>query len=395
MRCRLARRSWRVNVVAAIHVRLLTTTAAGGYTANLRARMLTAEAVTLNASPMRARFLGQESAVGNTPKMRTRAIELEAVTGASVNPSGYPKLRVRNIVVEALMEILEEVMATDVFPGIDPATGNPAVIRGLAFDVQKRPNFSNKIVEHTSGEESATSYWENPKWDYTLTFDYLPDFPKSVGDSDLRMMMGFFLNMRGRFQTWLFKDPDDYIVTAGFQKTFDGVTVDFNLARGMAGFYEPVGQLNTGQPLTVYLQADENKVIPVTPGPYVVTINHSAAMTAVVPVVHIGVTLMTEVVGAPGANQYNRAGGVFTFNSARQGQTATINYQYLVDPADYTVTLPNVVAFDTAPAAGAVVSASFQYYFVCRFKEDVTEYTKFMDKLWELNELNFRSIPQS
>jgi hypothetical protein len=53
--------------------------------------------------------------------------------------------------------------------------------------------FSNKIVEHTSGEETATSYWENPKWDYTVTFDYLPDYPKSVGDSDLRMMMGFFL----------------------------------------------------------------------------------------------------------------------------------------------------------------------------------------------------------
>jgi hypothetical protein len=163
-------------------------------------------------------------------------------------------------------------MATEVFPGIDPATGLPAVIRGLAFDVQKRPNFSNKIVEHTSGEESATAYWENPKWDYTLTYDYLPDFPKTVGDSDLHMMMGFFLNMRGRFSLWLFKDPDDYIVTAGFQKTFDGVTTGFNLVRGMGGFYEPVGQLNQTQPLSVWLQLNEDRVIPVTPGPYTVTL---------------------------------------------------------------------------------------------------------------------------
>jgi hypothetical protein len=156
------------------------------------------------------------------------------------------------------MEVLEEVMATVVFPGIDPATGLPAVIKGLAFDVQKRPQFSNKIVEHTSGAETATSYWQNPKWDYTLTFDYLPDYPKSVGDSDLRMMMGFFLSMQGRFQAWLFTDPDDYQVTAGFQRTFDGVTTQFNLVRGMAGFYEPVGQLKTGT-LSLWMQADETQ----------------------------------------------------------------------------------------------------------------------------------------
>jgi hypothetical protein len=126
-----------------------------------------------------------------------------------------------------------------------------------------------------------------------------------------------------------------------------------------------------------------------------VTLVHAAAMTALEPVVHIGATLMTKVGAAPTINQYTRAGGVFTFNSGRQGQTATINYQYLVDPADYTFTGPNTVNFDVAPISGAVASASFQYYFVCRFKEDVTEYNKFMNQLWELQELNFRSIPQS
>lgn len=286
-------------------------------------------------------------------------------------------------------------MATVVFPGIDAATGATAVIRGLAFDVQKRPNFSNKIVEHTSGEESATAYWENPKWEYTLTFDYLPDYPKSVGDSDLRTMMGFFLNMKGRFSTWLFKDPDDYIVTAGFQKLFDGVTTDFNLVRGMQGFYEPVGQLNTDQALSIWLTVPEARNVPVTPGPYTITLNHAAAMTSVEPIVTIGVTTLTKVSGAPGINEYQRAGGVFTFNSGRQGQAVVIRYQYLVDPADYAVSMPNVIAFDVAPVDGSVCAASFQYYFVCRFKEDVQEYNKFMDKLWELNEMSFRSIPQS
>lgn len=352
--------------------------------------MLTTESAVDNAAALRTRSSIVESTrdYQAPPNLRTRFLGVET----NVNYNQPPNLRTRAVVVEALMEVLEEVMATEVFPGIDPATGDPAVIRGLAFDVQKRPNFSNKIVEHTSGEESATSYWENPKWDYTLTFDYLPDFPKAVGDSDLRMMMGFFLNMRGRFQTWLFRDPDDYIVTAGFQKAFDGATVDFNLVRGMAGFYEPIGQLNTDETLDIWLETDETRVIPVTPGPYVVTTNH---IPTVLPVVTIGATTLTEVVSAPTANQYIRAGHTYTFNSARQGQTVVFHYQYLVDPADYTITLPNVIAFDTAPVVNSIATASFQYYFVCRFKEDVTEYTKFMDKLWELNELNFRSIPQS
>lgn len=375
--------------MAAIHVRLLTTTAVGAYTAALRARIATVEAAVGETPNLRARSAVGENVTGGQlpPAVRARSSVGENLTGGQVPPS----LRVRQSVVETLMEVLEEVMATVVFPGIDPATGQPAVIKGLAFDVQKRPQFSNKIVEHTSGAETATSYWQNPKWDYTLTFDYLPDYPKSVGDSDLRMMMGFFLSMQGRFQAWLFTDPDDYQVTAGFQRTFDGVTTQFNLVRGMAGFYEPVGQLKTGT-LSLWMQADESKVIPVTPGPYTVTLNHAAAITSLEPVVKIGVTTLTKVVGAPAINEYNRAGGVFTFNSGRQGQTTIINYQYLIDPTDYTVVLPNIIQMGVAPVNGAVITGTFQYYFVCRFKEDVSEYNKFMNQLWELQELNFRSI---
>ena len=377
--------------MAAIHVRLLTTTAVGSYTAAVRARMLTTEVVALNFASIRARFIGQESAVGNTPNMRVRAINLEAVTGASDHPTGYPNIRVRNIVVEELMEVLEEVMATDVFPGIDPATGQTAVLRGLAFDVQKRPGFSNKIVEHTSGEETATSYWENPKWDYTLTYDYLPDRPVSAGETDLHQIMGFFLQMNGRFKAWLFEDPDDHIVTDGWQKTFDGVTTDFNLVRNMGGFYEPVGQLNETQPLQVWRQEDENHNVPVTPGPYTITVNHSVVNLISV---KIGATTLTPVGSAPGIDQYVQVGDTFTFNAGRQGQTVTFNYKYLVDPMTYTVTLPNVIAFASAPPDGSIVTASFQYYFVCRFKDDQVEFNKFMDKLWELQELNFRSIIQ-
>jgi hypothetical protein len=284
------------------------------------------------------------------------------------------------------MEVLEPHMSTLEFP-----IGS-SVLPGLAFDVIKKPIFSTKIAEHVSGEETATSYFQNPKWEYKLTYDYLPDIPKSVGDTDLHTLMGFFLTMRGRGDTFLFEDPDDHVVTTGFQVNLDGLTTQFKLVRGIGGFYEPIGQLNTTPSLQVWLSLDETFSIPAT-GPFTHTVAHAAAYAATESVTISGVTAALAV-GAPAAGQYAVAAGVYTFNSADHGKAVDVRYRYLVDPADYTVTMPNVVAFDTAPPVGSAATASFNFYFVCRFVEDASEYTKFMDKLWNLSELGFRSIPQ-
>lgn len=278
------------------------------------------------------------------------------------------------------MAIREEYMSDAVFPALI----------GLTWDVQKKPIFSNKIATHTSGKETATSYYQNPKWEYVLTYDYLPDYPKSVGDSDLQTLLGFFLNRRGRFDTFLFTDPDDNTVVAGFQKTFDGTSIEFNLVRGIGGFYEPVGQLNTG--LSVWLNVTETTTIPNTPGPYTVTVSHAAAYVLTESVTINGVAAALAP-GAPAAGQYSVAAGVYTFNVADKTKTVVIRYRYLVDPADYTVAMPNIVQFDVAPPNLATAYASFSYYFRCRFTEDTSEFNKFANKLWELNELGFRSIP--
>ena len=66
----------------------------------------------------------------------------------------------------------------------------------------------------------------------------------------------------------------------------------------------------------------------------------------------------------------------------------------IIDPSDYTITLPNLVVFDSAPADGVELTADFQFFFVCRFVEDEMDFEKFSDKLWSLQECNFRSIIQ-
>lgn len=63
----------------------------------------------------------------------------------------------------------------------------------------------------------------------------------------------------------------------------------------------------------------------------------------------------------------------------------------LVDPADYTL-YQNRVVFDSAPAGGEVLTADFQFFYVCRFLDDDMDFEKFMDQLWSLRSCSFKSI---
>ena len=70
-----------------------------------------------------------------------------------------------------------------------------------------------------------------------------------------------------------------------------------------------------------------------------------------------------------------------------------ISYRYEVDAADYTITLPNSVVFNSAPASGTI-TADFQFYYACRFVDDSMDFEKFADKLWNLQSVQFKSIIQ-
>ncbi len=63
-----------------------------------------------------------------------------------------------------------------------------------------------------------------------------------------------------------------------------------------------------------------------------------------------------------------------------------------VNPADYSISLPNVIVFDTAPPNGQVVTATFTYYYLCRFGEDQHEYEQFMYRLYQLNQITLKTV---
>lgn len=58
----------------------------------------------------------------------------------------------------------------------------------------------------------------------------------------------------------------------------------------------------------------------------------------------------------------------------------------------WSLATPNSLVFATAPANGAAIGASFQYAFQCRFDDDAADFEQFMQNLWTLQSLKFRSV---
>jgi uncharacterized protein (TIGR02217 family) len=291
----------------------------------LRSPIVTSEPLTEGESAVRSPLVTAEPLAEGTPNLRQALLTVDALA------EGYRNLRVCLLVLETLVPIpVEEFMSTEKFPGFGNSSSNPSIpagadpfnspLPGLSFSVHKKPQFRTRIAEAAGGQEDRNTLWEMPRWDFELTYEFLED--RSGADSSLKSIMGFFLEMGGSFDTWLFKDPDDYKVEAGYVGEGDGVTTQFYFRRALGNFREIVGQVDTDNDINLY------------------------------------------------------ADGV------------------LIPASDYTVTMPNYIVFDSAPASGVEITADFQFFFVCRFIEDQMDFEKFMDKLWSLQSCEFRSVIQ-
>lgn len=63
------------------------------------------------------------------------------------------------------------------------------------------------------------------------------------------------------------------------------------------------------------------------------------------------------------------------------------------DPASYRVDSESgLVAFNTAPGSGLMITADFTYFFRCRFVDDRYDFENFMYQLWQLKKLTFISV---
>ena len=312
---------------------------------------------------------------------------------------GFSTIRCSFIGIQALFPAEEErPVSTNPFPGFGNSTTNPAIpqaadsfnspLPGLSIEVTKTPNFRTRVSEAASFNEVRYSQAQYPRWDFELSYEFLED--RALANTSLKTIMGFFLARQGSFDSWLFKDPDDYLSVGGVCGTSDGVTTEFPLCRTMGEFNEKVGQVDTANTIRVYRSLAEQATIPNVPGPYTIMVANASSF-----IEDLGVAGYTRVEGIPENDEYSvdEETGIYTFSLSDATNEVVIEYRYEVDPADYTVTLPNSIVFDSAPGEGTI-TADFQFYFACRFTEDSMDFEKFADKLWNLQSVSFRSIIQ-
>ena len=152
-------------------------------------------------------------------------------------------------------------LTMDVFPGHGNSTRQPWVpaakdpfdtpLPGLSVEVMKKPMFLGNEYQSANGMEIRVSYSEWPRWEFELSYEFLED--KSGAQSSLKSIIGFFVDVQGSFLPWLFKDPDDYLVTAGVLGEADGVSDTFYFRRYLGRRGEPVGMVDTDNNVTLFL----------------------------------------------------------------------------------------------------------------------------------------------
>ncbi len=209
---------------------------------------------------------------------------------------------------------------------------------GLTYTYTKTPKFSTGVGVASSGREVRVSYWSKPQWEWELDYDMLGDGPPWPGTtaSDLKTLIGFFLSTAGAGLPFYFQDPDDYQATGQAIGIGDGATVTFPFVRsyGLGAFVgtESVGTVNANAAVTIYV--------------------NGVAQTVFV-------------------------------NEALQSTGVTVN---TITPCSSYMT------FATAPAAGAVITASFQFLYYCRFKDDSYDFEKLAKNIWQAKKLTIFSL---
>lgn len=345
----------------------------------LRAPLLTLDPLTGGVASIRVPLLTVDPLAEGSPNLRGALLTVDALS------EGFRNLRAALLIIESLHPVAPEpYMSTALFPG---SLGSSASLPGLAFSFHKRPKFATNKHVGASGVSVRNALMQYPIWEFEATYEFLED--SSGANSSLKSLMGFFLSRQAGFDTFLFKDKDDYLTTNDALGTADGVTTQFSFKRSLGGYSEKIGQIDQGQTISLYGSINESRSVPGAAA-YTITTTNSAAW-----VEDLGVTLagvpMVKVAASPAAGQYSVAAGVYTFNSANASAAVIIRYRYTLAPALYTITLPNLAVFTTAPAAGMLISADFQFFFVCLFQEDMLDFEKFADKLWQLQTVTFET----
>jgi uncharacterized protein (TIGR02217 family) len=209
-------------------------------------------------------------------------------------------------------------------------------LAGQGWSVTKTPTFQTRVQRAVSGREMRALDYPYPLWQFQLTYAALGDgfgVPNAVSigsllATDLRTLLGFFMACQGAYGTFLYDDPTDNGVVGQPIGLGDGETVTWQLVRSMPGFTEPMTAPN-GPTVLMYWEPPGGSGPPLLQPSWTYSVDGST--------------------------------GLVTFEEG-------------------------------APPAGWQVTATFNYFFRCRFMSDAYDFENFMRGLWSVKKLDFISV---
>lgn len=207
----------------------------------------------------------------------------------------------------------------------------PSLI-GIGWPVTVTPRWNNQLQKTVTGRVVAATYQQYPLYRFKVQYNYL-------SAADYNILLGFFNTQGGNLTPfWFDAGPGNDSVTAQVIGTGDGTTKTFQLLRSYGGYVEPVAASFAGAGL---LTADGSW-----------TADTSITVDATSPSAYVNGTAVAA-----------------TFNSPTAGQ----------------------VTLAAAPAAGAVVSWTGNYYFQVRFSQGSQDIDEFMAQLYSTKQIELET----
>lgn len=209
----------------------------------------------------------------------------------------------------------------------------PALPGISGLEVTRNYVWKTAVQEAISGKMTAVSLRQYPLVHYELVVNVMRN---NAVPSELLELQGLYNAMRGRWDTFLYNDPEFNSISSGQAPT--------------------LGVFGTGDGSTLVFQL-------------IATFQNS---------------------GGPGGAEIIQNGNPANFSTAVLYDNGTP-----ISAANYSIGATGIVTFGAghAPAAGHTLSWSGSWYYRCRFDEDEIVWSKFMSVgLWLVKKLAFTSV---
>lgn len=209
------------------------------------------------------------------------------------------------------------------------------VLSPLTWSVFKKPIMASRVTVAISGRETKLACCAYPRWEFTLSY--------------------------GGGNSWL-RDQTQNVIPDPTLAGFTELTQLLGLFVQCQGSY---GEF-------YYVDPDD--------------VSRAGALVAVADGSSTTYQLFVPYGNGPlPTNFVMPAAGIASLDQVYVGNT----------PTSATLNVTNIgcfITFGSPPAGGSIITADFQFYYRCRFKDDTLQYTQIAQNLWDVKEVRFESV---